>query len=258
MPVSVTSNRSRTCPASRAVTTANIDEHVPRVGELGRVGHQIGQNLPQVSPVAVQSVRDVRVDVSTEAQTLSVRLKTQDRNQIGKLGMQIKIVKDHRNLAGFDPGQVQDIVDQGQERPARRLDRMHHVPLIAIQTRSPQQIACSDDRIQRRAQLVAHGCQETAFRLVRLLGLGLGFGQLINQRRSVTRKNDERRQQSDPERPFDPPEIGCHDDSGKADNRDNHRRGQVREAVTEAIAESHPEVNWIQRRGRLAPEVHQI
>ena len=87
------------------------------------------------------------------------------------------------DLAGLDLGEVQDVVDERQERVARGPDRLDEVPLLLAQRRVEEQARHPDDPVHRRPDLVAHRGQKLRLRpgrRERLLACpgGLGVGGL--------------------------------------------------------------------------------
>ena len=85
------------------------------------------------------------------------------------------------HLAALDLGQVEDVVDHRQEHLARRLDvaGVPAVPLVEL-VGAGEDLGEADDRVERRAQLVAHGRQEVALEPVHLEEGQVGLGQLVD------------------------------------------------------------------------------
>ena len=87
---------------------------------------------------------------------------------------QIEVVFVQFQLAGFDLGEVEDVVDQGQERLAAAAAGFDEAPLPLVELGVAQQFRHADDAVQGRAQLVAHRGQELALGAAGLFGLLLG------------------------------------------------------------------------------------
>ena len=85
------------------------------------------------------------------------------------------------DLAGLDLREVEDVVDDRQEGIAGRPDRLGVVALLLVERRVQHQPAHADDRVHRRADLVAHRGQEGALGLVRVLGRLAGRLRLAEQ-----------------------------------------------------------------------------
>ena len=76
------------------------------------------------------------------------------------------------DLAGLDLREVEDVVDDRQERRPRSLTccsrrRCSGAEIVTVE----EEIGEAEDRVQRRADLVAHGGEEVRLGLARLLGL---------------------------------------------------------------------------------------
>ena len=188
-----------------------------------------------------------RIDMHEQAQALALGLGPQDRDQIGKLGMQIEVDDVDRHLAGLDLGEIEDLVDQREQRAAGARDRAGHVALLGIEAGILQQVAHADDGVERRAQLVAHDREEAALGLVGLLGLGLGLGQLADQRGDIGRQHDQAGEQAEGQVRLGLPVVG-EGEGQEADHAGERRRGEVADAVAEAVAEGDPEIDRIERR----------
>ena len=85
------------------------------------------------------------------------------------------------HLAALDLGQVEDVVDHRQEHPAGRLDVAGVTAVALVELVGPgEDLGKTDDRIERRAQLVAHGRQEVALEAIHLEESQVGLGQLVD------------------------------------------------------------------------------
>ncbi len=76
----------------------------------------------------------------------------------------------HVHAPGLDLREVEDVVDDRQQRLAAVADRRRHVALVVGQQRVEQHAAHADHPVHRRADLVAHRREERTLRLVRALG----------------------------------------------------------------------------------------
>jgi len=82
---------------------------------------------------------------------------------------------------GLDLGEVEDVIDDGQQRIAGIADRGDVVVLLGVERSIEQQAAHANHRVHRRADLVAHRCQERALGLVGGLGGGARLLRLPEQ-----------------------------------------------------------------------------
>ena len=81
-------------------------------------------------------------------------------------------------LARLDPGEVQDVVDDGQQRVGRRFDDPQMLALFGRELGVQHEIGHPDDAVHRRPDLVTHVRQELALGPVRGLGGVLRRSQL--------------------------------------------------------------------------------
>ena len=88
-----------------------------------------------------------------------------------------------RKTAGLDLREVENLIDQRQQMAPRFDDVTDERGLLFARSRRAvggvEQLAEADDRVQRRAQFVAHVRQELALRAVGALGGDLGDGELV-------------------------------------------------------------------------------
>ena len=80
-------------------------------------------------------------------------------------------------MPGLDPGEVQDVVDDGQQRVGRRFDDPQILALFGRELGVEHEIGHPDDAVHRRPNLVTHVRQELALGPVGGLGGLLGRSQ---------------------------------------------------------------------------------
>ncbi len=168
-------------------------------------------------------------------------------------GVEIEIGRRIR-LLGLDPGDVQDVGDhleQGLTGAAHGLD---HVALGALESGAAEQIGHADDRVQGRAQLVAHGCKEAALGPVGRLRPAQRVGQPDQQGRGVGRQQQEREPEARRERRLAPPILGQPDHQGKAAQAQQRRYEQIAAAIAEPHPERDPEIKRIEHGRRRLPD----
>ena len=171
------------------------DRDVADVGELDRVAGQIDQDLLQRARRAMKPMGQMRVDRQAQVQALVARLVMQQRTHRRQQHVQIEGRRPHGHGAGFDLGDVQKIADHLQQSLAGAAYGAHHVLLLDAQRAGAQQIGHADDRVQRRAQLMAHGGQKAALGPIGFLGARHGVRQLGQERQRIGWQHE----QSDPE-----------------------------------------------------------
>ncbi len=153
------------------------------LGELQGVGDQIVQDLPHPRGVAQIGPLGRLFDSQVEGQTLLARHAAE-----GGMGAARQLADVERRFfqlkpRGLDLGQVQHVVEDGQQGLARLADHPQSFALDVRQLRRGHDLSHAQHAVQGRANLVAHGGQEGALGQVGRLGLILGphqglFGQL--------------------------------------------------------------------------------
>ncbi|MNS39493.1 hypothetical protein D3C72_717770 [compost metagenome] len=149
------------------------DHDLARGGELDRVGDQVQDDLAHLGLVGDDGAQGrVELDHQLEALVPGHRLGGRDDGLQELAGLDRLGVD--RGLAGFHLGQVEDVVDQ-REQVARVAQHDAQVVLGLLRQLDAlvehHQLGVADDRVERRAQLVAHVGEELALHAVGGLGL---------------------------------------------------------------------------------------
>ncbi len=143
---------------------------VAALGEFDRVAEQVQQDLAHTHLVATDTDRPGRVIAALEHQLALLRHRLHQALHLVQQVPQIERAQVQLQPPGFDPGQVQGIVDQPQQMPAGLLDGPGVAALHRIQRGRQQQFAHAQHAGHRRADFVAQRGQETALGLRGLLG----------------------------------------------------------------------------------------
>ena len=110
---------------------AHAQRDMALLGELHRIGDEVDQDLAQMLAAAAQEKGCGGIEMHQQAQALALGLGPQEGDQIGELGMEIEIDDVDRHLARLDLGEIEDLVDEGEQRAAGARDRAGHVALLA-------------------------------------------------------------------------------------------------------------------------------
>ena len=136
------------------------DHHLPLVGELDRIVHQVEQHLAQARHVAAHPAGQVVAQVHQQFQSFFTGARRADvagflnrRQQVERLVLEFE-------LARFDLGKIQHIVDHAQQLVAGNAHGVHIVALLGVQRRVGQQRGHADHAVERGADFMAHGGQE--------------------------------------------------------------------------------------------------
>ena len=133
MPVSHTSNSSR--PAALAVFHVDVDGHFAPFGELDGVADEVDQDLPEPPRVADQCVRNVRLDVVNQLEALRVRAQRQRLEDFPQAVPQAELDRLEVQPARLDLREIEDVVQDRQQRIGGGLQRLEVLALFARQRR---------------------------------------------------------------------------------------------------------------------------
>ena len=184
IPVSRTSIRSSqllplvATPRGELLATDSHDDLAP-FRELHRVRQEVEEDLTEPTDVADKGHRHRVVDRVDELQLLARGGGSDDVERRFDRVTHDEGIRVELDPTRLDLREVEDVVDDRQERVTRRPDRLGEVALLAVEAGVEEQAAHPDDRVERRPDLVAHRREEAALRLVGLLGelpclLGIG------------------------------------------------------------------------------------
>ena len=199
-------------------------DHLPGFGELDGVGEQVHQHLAHARHVADDGVRDVCLHQTGEFEPPGGGVQRDEVECLFDAAAHVERMAFEFEVAGFDLREVQNVVDEREERVAGRADDLRELALLGVEVRLQQQARHPDHPVERRADLVAHAGQELALgergrlgrvprafelvhRVAQLTGAGfyllgqVGFDLFLHQelvveedREQRDREDDERRQ----------------------------------------------------------------
>ncbi len=147
------------------------------VGELDRVVADVEQDLAQARGVAEQCGRQQRRLDEQELDALVVGAHAHEIAEIFEHVAEREPDDLDVELAGLDLGEVEDVVDDAEQRLGRPVDLLHVVQLLRVEVALQGQVGHAENGVHRRADLVAHVGQEVALGVVGGVGLVLGDDQ---------------------------------------------------------------------------------
>ena len=139
-------------------------------GELDRVAGIVEQRLAQARHIAAQPQRHP-VAVELDRQPLAPRRIADDRCDVVEYRGKMEIGAFQLHAAGFDLGQIEDVVDDAEQVPPGATDFFQPFGLFRCHAVALDEVRQADDGVHRCADLVAHVGQEAALCLVRGVGL---------------------------------------------------------------------------------------
>ena len=137
--------------------------HGPLRRELEGIGQQILEDLLQTLGVAAQAAGQRRIEVDVECQLFRLgHVAERSHHAVLNRG-EGDLLDFHRDGAGFDFREIEDVVDQREQVGTRRVDGPGELDLLRRQIAGAilaELLAENQDGIERRAQLVGHVREE--------------------------------------------------------------------------------------------------
>ncbi len=153
--------------------------HAALGGKLDGVAQQVHQHLAQPDGIGGHPAGQVRTQPGGQGQPLFPSPVFQGTQDILQKGLQGEFQWRDIQLAGFDLGEVQDVVDDGEQMAGRGAHQLQVFSLFFVQIGAQGQFGHPDHTVHGRANLVAHVGQELALHPVRGLGGLLGAPQRL-------------------------------------------------------------------------------
>ena len=129
-------------------------------GELHGVGDKIDQYLAKAGRIATDHPGQVRVWVGEQLELLVLRCVAEERGDVFEEYGRFEVDDLQLELAGFDLGEVQDVVDDREESFTCAVDAGCVLVLFAVERGREEELAEADDGVHRCADLVAHRREE--------------------------------------------------------------------------------------------------
>ena len=155
------------------------------LGELDGVAEQVREHLPHPDRIADDGGGNRRIEIAEELEPLLIGFERQRLQQVlhqraDREGNRLEL-----ELARLDLREVEDVVEDREQRLRRRLDRRQAIALLGRQLAVQRQLGHAEDAVHRRPDFVAHVGEELALgaagfhRLVaRADEIGVGGAQL--------------------------------------------------------------------------------
>ena len=165
MPVSWTSKRTSEPPVVLA-QLPHAHDHRSLLGELDRVASKLISTWPSRSGSPRRSSGTPRVDVDDSSRPLPRPSPQMTVGDAGDDVLELEVHATRRQLAGLDLREVEDVVDDAEQVLAGALDLRDVVALLGVERGLERQVRHADDRVHRRADLMAHVGQEVGLQRV--------------------------------------------------------------------------------------------
>ena len=140
--------------------TARAHDHLARVRELDRIGNQVDEHLPQPAGVADRALGHKLSDVQHQLDALVGGSLGEELDRLLHHVLGAEVNRLQANAARLDLREIEDVVDDLQQRISRGANRVDVLALLERQLGVEQETRHADDPVHRRADLVAHRGQE--------------------------------------------------------------------------------------------------
>ncbi len=157
----------------------NLEGNFAAVGELDGVADEVEDDLAQALVVADEAGGEIVVDDVDEVEVLLARLRGKEVDRLLDAGAQVEGIFVELEPASLDLGEVEDVVDDGEERFAAGAEGLDVVVLGGVELGLEQEAGHADDAVHGRADFVAHVGEELALGAVAGLGHVAGLDELL-------------------------------------------------------------------------------
>ena len=161
-------------PGGWRLGDVDADLDLAFLGKFDGVSDEVVEHLAEAAGVAAENAGDLRREQGHEAELFGHGAGGVELHHALEQLREHKIARLHFHVARLDLGEVQDVVDDGQQRMRAGLDGVGQGELAGCERRLQEHRVDSDDPVERGADLVAHVGEELRLGAVGLLGFLLG------------------------------------------------------------------------------------
>ena len=155
------------------------DRHAAGIGELHGIADEIDQDLSHALRVARLPGGAGERTVEMQLQALRAGAAGRQVDDVAQRRPEIEGGRHQLQLAGFRPGEIEDVVDEFQQVLPGALDEIQPLAVGRRDDLVAHQPDRAQDAVQRRAHLVTHGREELALHGAVPLRLDEGLGALL-------------------------------------------------------------------------------
>ena len=152
-------------------------DDLSRLGKFDRIANNIEQNLAQTPRITEHPVRHIVGNITNQLKPFFAGAQTQGFESIHHRFRQVEADPLNLQFASLNLGEVENVINDGQQRFGRCFDDADEFPLLVIQLSIQRQIGHADNAVHWRANLVAHIGQEETLCCTGLIGKLAGANQ---------------------------------------------------------------------------------
>ena len=156
--------------------------HLAALGEFDGIARQIQQHLLQAQIIAAQNAGHGRIELKQHLHLFVLQSRGQHHREVAHQLIEAKRCIVKHQLARLHLGEIQNIVEDGQQRARRAFSLVDVVLLARIQTTQLQQLQQAQHGIHGGANFVAHVGYKFTFGLAGRFSLARALGQCCLRR----------------------------------------------------------------------------
>ncbi|OEZ67393.1 hypothetical protein JAB2_23320 [Janthinobacterium sp. HH100] len=147
--------------ARRRAGAPHFQQHLAIGREFQRVTQQVDEDLPQARGIGAHVAGQVQRQFAAQQQALGVGLALHDAGRVADQRQQVEVHRFQGQLARVDLREIEDVVEDGQERDAIvQADAQVFLRAALDGLVAQGEFQHADHAGQRRADVVAHGGQK--------------------------------------------------------------------------------------------------
>ena len=158
------------CQNEMARFMGEADQNLAALGEFEGVVDEVGEYLVQPHGVGQHRLRHVRRHAGGKVQTLRRGIFPEQAGHVAGDTGRIDRNAFQLQLAGLDLGEVENVVDDGQQAVTRFDDHFGISLQALVEAGAGQKLGHDHEAVQRGTDFVAHGGEEARFRVVGAFG----------------------------------------------------------------------------------------
>ena len=138
-----------------ALRTFDVQRHASRLGEFERVADEVHQNLPHARVIAQRGDAHIGIELARQRQPVLLGTEREHADHVVGERLQIALVEVQFQLARFNLGQIQHVVDELHEDSSAEDAGLDVLALLVGQLRPQQEFVHPQHAVERRSQITA-------------------------------------------------------------------------------------------------------
>src|SRR6516225_1498630 len=141
-------------------SSLNVQHHFAFVGKLDGITDKVDDDLSETNRVAKDAIRQIDLNVAPQLQFFLVSPRGKQTHCVFESVTEIEVSLVEFELPCLDLREIEQVIDQREQGIRGVLNRAQVFALLAGERSAQRKLGHSDNRIHRRANLVAHVGEE--------------------------------------------------------------------------------------------------